>query len=126
MSRRVATITVDMDAMDVSLSHGWSLSGVPAEARERIAEFLESAAREIRDEPAFKSPLKWDFDESCWSAQSRYHDEGYHFRWRISVEEDGTFSAKDTTPELVADVIPPYFESLAAAKDWCQHREGAS
>lgn len=123
MSRRVATITVDMDAMDVSLSHGWSLSGVPAEARGRIAEFLESAAKEIREEPAVKSPLKWEFDDAYWWAESRYHDEGIHFEWRISVEEDGTFSAKNTTPELVADVIPPYFESLAAAKDWCQRKE---
>lgn len=126
MSKRVATITVDMDAMDVSLSHGWSLSGVPSEARERLAEFLESAAKEIREEPATKSPLKWEFDESCWFATSRYHDEGDYFQWRIGVEEDGTFSVKETTPELVADVIPPYFESLAAAKDWCQRREGTS
>lgn len=125
MSKRIATITVDMDAMDVSVSHGWSLSGVPAEARQRIAEFLESTAKEIRECGAVNHPLSWKFDEVWWSAESRFHDDGCPFEWRIKVEEDGTFTTKDSTPELMAGVIPPYFESLKAAKEWCQQKEQA-
>lgn len=123
MVKRLATITVDMDAMDISLSHGWSLSEVSTEVRGRIADFLESAAKDIREDGPVTSPLRWVFDDQWWSAESRYHDEGCPFEWRIKVEEDGTFTTKDSTPELLAGVIPPYFPSLAEAKAWCQRRE---
>lgn len=58
----------------------------------------------------------------AWVAQSRAHDRGFQFLWRIGVTPEGRFTPKESEPELVGDAEVS-FATLAKTQAWCEQRE---
>jgi hypothetical protein len=65
-----------------------------------------------------------DFDELNWAAYSAIHDDGTPFEWVIFVNDAGLFSVEKSSAELTDR--KESFETLAAAKAWCQEVEDAA
>jgi hypothetical protein len=68
--------------------------------------------------------LETDFDELTWTAYSVIHDDGTPFEWVIVVNDAGLFSVEKSSAELTDR--KESFETLAAAKAWCQEVEDAA
>jgi len=48
------------------------------------------------------SSLDWYYsDEGVWEALSIFHDDGCYFTWVININEDGLFSIKNSSSELL-------------------------
>lgn len=68
--------------------------------------------------------LSWAYlGEADWQAASKYHDQGSFFTWRINCLESGWFSITGSTPELWCGLTATEFETLEAAKAFCEEEE---
>ena len=89
---------------------------------ERVAdEMLAKLVKLEQPLPIVLHGVQWGYNgEGRWQGKTRYDDKGTPLWFFIDVEEDGTFTVKNSDPELLAGgIIAPYFESLQKAKDWC-------
>jgi hypothetical protein len=67
--------------------------------------------------------MNWTFvrDVMEWELQSKLHDQGYHFCWRITVTDEGLFDVNDSADELCKNV--ELFDTLKSAKAFCEYGE---
>lgn len=75
-------------------------------------------------------PLEWEYDdECCWEAVSHYNvtlvkDDGYvPATYRILICDDGEFIITESDKELLRLARHPVFETLKAAKAFCEKQE---
>jgi len=67
--------------------------------------------------------LKFEFyGEGEWEAYSEMNDGGDRFTWRISVCDDGEFTASQSDGELLGPTTP-VFERFKDAVAWCNEQE---
>lgn len=72
-----------------------------------------------------KNALCFEFDgEGSWESESRFHEGGVPFSWRILVCEDGTFDVSQSTRELLGMHKPNTFNTFVEAVAFCDDREG--
>ena len=67
--------------------------------------------------------MAWTFvsDLMEWELQSKLHDQGNHFCWRITMTDEGLFDLKESDNELCKNV--KLFDTLASAKVFCEYLE---
>jgi hypothetical protein len=72
-----------------------------------------------------KRPLRWtEVFSDAWQANSRYHDGGCAFLWRIDKNDDGVYEIGGSEAELISALAEePNFDTLEDAKAWCETEE---
>lgn len=81
-------------------------------------------ARLVFIEPA--AELAWEIDGHAWEAnESLPTDPDARHCYRIEVDTDGLFTIANSSPALVGRAQLPRFETLRAAKAYCEAKERA-